>query len=537
MKNVGIAFDILPEGANRPLGCQFVDCFMHFEVKMDFRRKARLVAGGHVTTTPDTSTYAGVVSRESVRIAFLIAALNDLNILAADIQNAYLTAPPTEKYYTKCGPEFGQQFEGRYARIVRALYGLKSSGAAFRNHLRDCMSHLKYTSCSADPDVWLRPAVHNDGSTYYEYLLLYVDDVLAISKHPRSCLEEINQYFPLKPGSIGDPKFYLGTKISKVRLPNQVIAWAFSSSKYIKSSVENLAKILKEKKLKLSSKKMDAPISNGYRPEMDVSDELNSEDAQLFQSLIGILRWTVEIGRIDICAEVSMLSSHLALPRHGHLQQVFNIFSYLKQHHNSRIVFDPSYPHIDDKIFPKYDWSSFYGKIKEEIPENMPMALGKELIMITYVDADHAGDKTNRRSRTGFIIYLNNAPIYWLSKKQTSVETSSFGSEMVAMKQCTEYIRGLRYKLRMMGIPINDPTFVYGDNKSMVYNTSIPESVLRKKNNSISYHFIREGSACGEWKTGYIPRDENISDLLTAARPAGIKRSKHVNSIMYDMNG
>lgn len=232
-----------------------------------------------------------------------------------------------------------------------------------------------------------------------------------------------------------------------------------------------------------------------------------------------------------------MLSSHLALPRHGHLQQVFNIFSYLKQLHNSRIVFDPSYPHIDDKIFPKYDWSNFYDKIKEEIPENMPMALGKELIMIAYVDADHAGDKTNRRSRTGFIIYLNNAPIYWLSKKQTSVETSLFGSEMVSMKQCTKYIRGLRYKLRMMGIPIKDPTFVYGDNKSMVYNTSIPESVLRKKNNSISYHFIREGSACGEWKTGNIPRDENISDLLTAARPAGIQRSKHVNSIMYDMSG
>ena len=536
MKNVGIAFDILPQGANKPIGSQFVDCFMHFEVKMDFRRKARLVAGGHVTTTPETSTYAGVVSRESVRIAFLIAALNDLDILAADIQNAYLTAPPTENYYTKCGPEFGSQFEGRYARIVRALYGLKSSGAAFRNHLRDCMSHLKYTSCSADPDVWLRPAVNNDGSTYYEYLLLYVDDVLAISKNPNKCLEEINQYFPLKPGSIGDPKFYLGTKISKVRLPNQVVAWAFSSSKYIKSSVENLEKILKQRNLKLSSKKMDAPISNGYRPEMDISDELNDEDSQLFQSLIGILRWTVEIGRIDICAEVSMLSSHLALPRHGHLQEVFNVFSYLKQHHNSRIVFDPSYPHIDDTMFPKHDWSSFYGKIKEEIPENIPTPLGRELVMTAFVDADHAGDKTNRRSRTGFIIYLNNAPIYWLSKKQTSVETSSFGSEMVAMRQCAEYIRGLRYKIRMMGIPLNDPSFVYGDNKSMIYNTSIPESVLRKKNNSITYHFIREGTACGEWKTAYIPRDENIADILTAARPAGIKRSKHVNAIMYDMD-
>ena len=89
----------------------------------------------------------------------------------------------------------------------------------------------------------------------------------------------------------------------------------------------------------------------------------------------------------------------------------------------------------------------------------------------------------------------------------------------------------------MMVIPINDPTFVYGDNKSMVYNTSIPESVLRKKNNFISYHFIREGSACREWKTGYIPRDENISDLLIATRPAGIQRLTHDNLIIYDMNG
>ena len=536
MKNVGIAFEILPENSNKPIGHQFVNCFVHFEIKMDFRRKARLVAGGHITNTPDTSTYAGVVSRESVRIAFLVAALNDLDILAADIMNAYLTAPPTEKYYTKCGPEFGPELEGRYARIVRALYGLKSSGAAFRNHLRDCMNHLQYTSCPADPDVWMRPAVGANGNTYYEYLLLYVDDVLAISRHPNKCLDEINQYFPLKPGSVGEPKFYLGTKISKVRLPNQVIAWAFSSSKYIKSSIENLEKILKNKNLKLPSKKMESPISPGYRPEMDMSNELNAEEANLYQSLIGILRWTVEIGRIDICAEVSMLSSYLALPREGHLEQVYNIFAYLKQHHNSRIVFDPSYPHIDPSIFPEYDWSSFYGKLKEEIPEDMPMPMGKEVIMNVYVDADHAGDKSSRRSRTGFIIYLNNAPIYWLSKKQASIETSSFGSEMIAMRQCTEYIRGLRYKLRMMGIPINEPSFIYGDNKSMIYNTSIPESVLRKKNHSISYHFIREGTASGEWKTGYIKRDDNVADLLTAARPAGIKRTKLVGKMMYDIH-
>jgi hypothetical protein len=99
----------------------------------------------------------------------------------------------------------------------------------------------------------------------------------------------------------------------------------------------------------------------------------------------------------------------------------------------------------------------------DEIPVNAPEpALGYEFIMQAYVDADHAGDKlTKRYSRTGFLIFLNMAPIYWLSKNQNGVETSSFGSDFVAMMQCCEYIRGLQYKLQeMMGIPVKDPTFI-----------------------------------------------------------------------------
>lgn len=106
--------------------------------------------------------------------------------------------------------------------------------------------------------------------------------------------------------------------------------------------------------------------------------------------------------------------------------------------------------------------------------------------MKAYVDADHAGNLLTRRSRTGFLVYLNMAPIYWLSKKQTSIETSTFGSEFVAMKHCCEYIRGLRYKLRMMGIPCQEPSFIYGDNQSVLYNTKLPESTLKKKSNSIA---------------------------------------------------
>ena len=121
-----------------------------------FKRKFRFVAGGHRSPEPTVPTYASVVSRESVRIALTIDALNDLEVKAADIQNAYLTAPNAEKSWTKLGPEFGEDC-GKLALIVRALYGQKSAGASFRNHLADCLGHLGYTPCLADPDVGRAP--------------------------------------------------------------------------------------------------------------------------------------------------------------------------------------------------------------------------------------------------------------------------------------------------------------------------------------------------------------------------------------------
>ena len=201
----------------------------------------------------------------------------------------------------------------------------------------------------------------------------------------------------------------------------------------------------------------------------------------------------VEIGRIDVACEVSMMSSHTAMPREGHLDQLFNLFAYLKQHHNSRIVFDPTYPNVTWEDFPKRSWKDYYGEIREEVPDYCPKPVGKEFIIRAYVDADFVGYSLTRRSRTGFITMLNGAPIYWFTKKQSSCETSSFGSEFIAMKQCCKYLKSLRLKLRMMGIPVINPCFFYGDNQSVLWNTSVPDSVLRNKTSSVAYNYVREG--------------------------------------------
>ena len=179
-------------------------------------------------------------------------------------------------------------------------------------------------------------------------------------------------------------------------------------------------------------KRATTPFLFNYRPEVDNSPELSPEDASYYQSLIGILRWMVELGRVDICCEVSMMSTQLALPREGHLEAVLHIFSYLKSHHNTEMVFDPSDPMVDMTDFQEKDWSTsvFGDELKEIIPSNIPEPRGQGMITRCFVDADHASDTITRKSRTGFIVYVNMALIFWFSKKQTTVETSSFGSEL-----------------------------------------------------------------------------------------------------------
>ena len=164
---------------------------------------------------------------------------------------------------------------------------------------------------------------------------------------------------------------------------------------------------------------------------------------------------------------------------------------------------------------------------------NNPSPRGSGFTIRAYVDADHAGNLVTRRSRTGFIIFLNNAPIYWSSKKQTGIETSSFGSEFMAMKSCCEYLRGLRFKLRSFGIPVELPCFIFGDNKSVLSNTSIPDSVLQKKSLSIAYHFVREGAAANEWLTSYVNTDDNCANMLSKSLPGGQKRRKFTCMILH----
>jgi hypothetical protein len=176
-----------------------------------------------------------------------------------------------------------------------------------------------------------------------------------------------------------------------------------------------------------------------------------------------------------------------------------------------------------------------YGDVKVMIPSDAPFPRGKEVDMRLFVYSGHAGEKFTRHSRTGFVIYLNMAPNVWFSKRQPTVESSFFGAEFVAMKNGIETCRGLRYKLLMMGVALSGPTFVYGENMSVVHNTQRPDSVLKKKSSSICYHAVRESDVMGESIIGHVPSVDNPADICTKVVPGGQKRNHLIHLLLHDL--
>ena len=249
--------------------------------------------------------------------------------------------------------------------------------------------------------------------------------------------------------------------------------------------------------------------------------------------MIGILRWAVELGRINIITEVSVLSSFNTSPREGHLEAAYQVFEYLMDHKiGGRVVYDSAIPALDHIKFTEANWTEIYGEMSEDIPENMPKPRGLPVTISMFCDANHAGNKVTRRSQTGILFFLNTAPIIWYSKKQATVEASTFGSEFVALRVATEMNDALRYKLRMMGIAISGPTNGFCDNNSVVQNSTKVESTLKKKHLSVCYHRVRESCARRAIRLAYEKTENNLADVCTKVQTSYRKRKK-IRSIIY----
>ena len=266
-------------------------------------------------------------------------------------------------------------------------------------------------------------------------------------------------------------------------------------------------------------------MCQSYRPELDSSEELEGEDITYYQELMGILRWSMEIGRVDIHTEVSMLSAYQASPRRGYLSALYQIFAYLKQKPKLSLYFDPRLPNIDYTAFQDnaHDFQEYYRDAVEEMPPRVPKPRGRYVLTTAFVDASLMANRVTKKSQTGFIIFVNRAPIIFYSKRQSTVESSAFSSEFLALRTCLEYIISLRYKLRMFGVHVDGPTDVFCDNNAVVLNSSQVESKLNKKHNALAYHAVRWAVAASIIRLGWIPSEENLADAFTKILSAVVR--------------
>ena len=166
---------------------------------------SRLVAGGHLTDTPTESVYSGVVSLRGVRIVIFLAELNELEVWQTDVGNAYLEANTKEKVYVIAGPEFGDELEGHLFVIVKALYGLKSSGLRWHERFAAVLDSMGFKPCIAEPDIWMR-----DQGDHYEYIAVYCDDLTIASRDPEAITDELTNIHKFKLKGSGELHYLLG---------------------------------------------------------------------------------------------------------------------------------------------------------------------------------------------------------------------------------------------------------------------------------------------------------------------------------------
>ena len=476
---------------------------MIFDVKHDLRRKARLVAGGHLIDALDVDIYSSTVKSISVKLLHVIAHKKDLKQLCGDVSNAFPTAYTNERVYAVAGPEFGT-LEGHVVIIRKALYGLRSSSERWHAHFADTLRSMEFVPTRYDKDVWMRKS---EDETYYEYVCTHVDDFMIVSRKPEVIMEKLKEVYSIS--SEGPPEYYLGNdyKTNKGR-------WAIGCKKYLVEAVARVQQMFG------SLKKYSVPLPAGDHPEMDTSELLNDDGHRKYQMLVGMLNWVVTIGRFDIAHATSSMSRFSSCPRKGHLDRLLRIFGYLKKRNNRRYVVDSRNPifHGGEDEFGRDYAKEFQGEYPdavEEIDQGIPDPLVDEMEITVFVDSDHAHDKMTRRSITGIMIFVGRTPVFYSSKRQGAVETSTYGAEFCAMRTGTEETISVRYMLRCLGVKVEHASYMFGDNLGVVQNATIKGSLLKKKHVAISFHRVREATAAGIVHPMKIDSKDNYADVLT----------------------
>ena len=213
-------------------------------------------------------------------------------------------------------------------------------------------------------------------------------------------------------------------------------------------------------------KEATSPLVKGDHPELDDTELCGEKDKAIYLSLIGSLQWLITLGRFGVATAVATMSQFRPAPRKGHLERAKRIYGYVKKFREGAIRIRTDLPDVSDIPEMKYDWMyTVYGNVTEEVPEDAPKPLGKSVRSTSFYDANLMHCLVTGRAMTGILHCVNQTPVDWYSKPQSTVATATFGSEFVAAKECTEQVADLRLTLRYLGAPVEHKAYVFGDNQ------------------------------------------------------------------------
>ena len=452
------------------IGCKWIFKIKHDSEGNESRYKARLVAKGYSQKFGEDyeATFAPVARQGTFRTLLAIAATRKLNVKHYDVKTAFLNGDIKEDLYMSQPDGYGVKGkENLVCKLKKSLYGLKQSARAWNTKVNDVLLSHGFSRSKADQCLYAK--CHQNK---WMYVLAYVDDLIIVHEDEDEINrlgQILNQEFETK--DLGELKHYLGIQIERKE----------DGSYCLSQSCKITALVLK---FGLSEAKgASIPMDTAY-PKLSGEYDLLPDNDQ-YREAVGALLYIATTTRPDISAAMSILCRRVSKPRQRDWTAVKQVLRYLKQT-------------IDLKL---------------EISANTNLNLAG------YVDADWAGDSSDRKSTSGYLFQLGSNLVLWSSKKQMSVALSSTEAEYVSAAQASQEILWLRQLLIDIGEPATQATVLFEDNQGCIKLANKDKVSTRTKHIDIKYHHLRDLTERDIIQLEYCETNKMLADMLTKPLP------------------
>jgi hypothetical protein len=456
----------LPPNKN-VVGCKWVYKLKYNSDGTIARYKARLVAKGfHQQYGVDfDEIFSPVIKPPTVRLVLFLAVSLNWPLRQLDVKNAFLHgALKEEVYMTQPQGYIDSQHPSHVCKLLKSIYGLKQAPRAWFESFTSQLLHLGFLASTADSSIF----IYKNGNII-AYLLLYVDDIVLTSNTPTfmdHLIVQLSKVFDLK--DLGQLHYFLGLQVTRTSAGLHLNQAKYASDLLTKHNM-------------MDSKPAKTPSCPNTRLSLHDGDPL--PDPHAYRSLVGALHY-LTFTRPDISFSVHQVCQYMAAPTTIHLAATKRILRYLRGTLFHGIAFTPG-----------------------------PLTLS------AYTDADWAGDPDDRRSTSGYLVYLSSNPITWSAKKQPTVSKSSTESEYRALAIASAELCWIRTLLKDLGIFFSQPPLLWCDNVSALAIASNPVFHARTKHIEVDFHFVRERVLCKDLIVKFVSTIDQLADIFTKSLP------------------